>query len=207
MKINNITAAQLEQAYTFGDVVTMGSGGKFVPLNGPEPLYVQLPALTAPFGVSQYGDTGKLTIPMNLDPETAGGLSELDSFARDAIKAHPAWVGKRSVSDDVLDVLYTPLRKPAANPRYSDTTKISLKFREDGEHEVADFRHDGIQTGPYTKGRYAKHQISSIIQVTGIWAAGAKCGLTTRLIRMKIEEPLPEAAAPVHHVPDVDFEA
>jgi hypothetical protein len=192
IRIQDLIAADLSDT-TFGDVKTYSSGAKFVPLTPA--LSLQLPSMCAPFGISQFSNESKKTIALNVtDPEVAAGLTLIDDHCRKAVTENPDWLGKKAVSSDYAEAVYGPLLKPATNPQYSATTKLSLKMNDAG---APDFLVSGASAG-LVKDRYKRHQMKSIVAVTGLWIASGRIGVSTRLHRLLIEPPLAQnVQAPV----------
>jgi hypothetical protein len=192
IRIQELTAADLADS-VFGELKTYSSGAKFVALNPA--ITIQFPSQTAPFGISKYGDDGKLTMPLNVtDPEVAAGLTLIDDFCREAIMKNPIWLGKNSISRDYLEAVYGPLLKPATNPQYPATIKLTLKISDDG---APAFVVTGADQG-LVKDKYKRSQAKSIVAVTGLWIASNRIGVSTRLHRLLIEPPLAQnVQAPV----------
>ena len=183
VKIQEITVDLLSKI-SFDEPRNFGSG-KFIPFS--EPLRITLPKMTAPFGISSFGDNGKFTLPTNVDDKAAqAGLLALDSWAKNMIQKNPDWLGRRGpLSDDVVDMLYCRQLK-AGKGVYAPTTKVALKFDQDGEPI---FSHTGVQNG-YAKGAYLRHQVQSLVEITGFWVAAARAGLTSNLLRLHVDEPV-----------------
>jgi hypothetical protein len=157
-----------------GPVTSYASGQKFAPFASP--ILLELPALTAPFGVSIYA--GKPTLSLNLTPSTAEPLASLDREARKLISKIPKLIGRSTITEDLLDVVYSPIVKPASDEKYPPLIKLALK----------DFKHDGINSG-YEAGEYRRHLVRSIIEIPGLWISSTKIGLLVKLRRIHVSCP------------------
>ena len=84
-----------------------------------------------------------------------------------------------------MDAVYTPLLKPATNDKYCPTFKLTIPDA---------YKHTGVTVDSRAAGTYKFHRVTAIVQIRGLWVASGKCGLSTQLKLMQVEEPAPQAA-------------
>ena len=167
----------------FGEVKAYGVT-KFVPLT--DPVLLQLPTMTAPFGFSQFDVNSKLSMPLNVSEQSDQSLlTVIDTWAMDQICMNSVeWLGRKNASQDYVEAIYTPLLKPATNARYSPTFKLTIPDT---------YKHTGVTVDSRAPGTYKFHRVTAIVQIRGLWVASGKCGLSTQLKLMQVEEPAPQA--------------
>jgi len=133
------------------------------------------------------------------------------------------WNGKSKMSREVVDALMYPILKyprikdsngqPTSDPDYSryPTMKLKIPFWE-GKFNVELYDrerkplylsggHNDPSVTPVTVIPKASH-INGLIQCTGIWFAGGKCGVTWKLVQACIRPPARLVGAGKCHVMD-----
>ena len=195
----------------YGEVKKLGDGAggknvaKMVPVNyDKKPLVLQTCEMYAPFGLNTFaGDDGKAdaySIDLSFrDMETRDCLKELyqmmsaldERNLRECVDVNSMeWLGKKRVSRDVVEALYTPVIKMAKDKetreptdKYPATFKVKLPTTPNGfKCTMFDAKHDPMDIiSTNLKGA----KITALIQCTGIWLAGGKFGMTWKMIQLQ----------------------
>jgi hypothetical protein len=170
----------------FSDVRKNAKGGKVVYLNSiaNQKLMYQLPALRAPFGLSDYKDeSGKVTsysLPLSLDkPEIVVALQALDEKALDYISENSLeLLGKKMSRDTIREGVYKPLVKPASKEGYAPILNLKVLMK-DGviSTEAYNSSREQVSLTDLEKGQ----AVSSIIDINQIWRTPAGVGVTIRV--------------------------
>jgi len=134
------------------------NGGKTVYINAPEnkKLYIQLPFMRSPFGLSAFTDeaTNKTSYSLDLsfdtDNEQANDLMEklkqLDErIVKTVADNSKEWLGKSYNIEVIKEALYKPLVRPGKDD-YPSTMKLKLMTKPSGEFiaEAYDSSHKSI---------------------------------------------------------------
>ena len=170
----------------FSDVRKNAKGGKAVYLNtnAGQKLIYQLPALRAPFGLSDFKDeSGKVTsysLPLSLDrPEIVTALQALDEKALDFITENSAeLLGKKMSREVIKEGVYKPLVKPASKEGYSPILNLKVLMKD-----------GAIATEAYNSSRQPAsltelekgQSVNAIIDINQIWRTPAGVGITIRV--------------------------
>ena len=175
----DIPAHLTENDETFAPTMTTYSNGsRFAPIAVPTPA-IQLPSMTAPFGVSCMN--AKWTLTLNVtDPAVAAKLGEIDAWAQRMIAANPLWTAGRPA-------VYSPLLKPPRGA-YAPTLTLKLRFDDAANPLFA------YADGPLVKGAYVRGSFVAIAEVTGIWMVTGRIGVTFRLEALKAVAATPKVA-------------
>ena len=170
----------------FSDVRKNAKGGKVVYLNSiaNQKLMYQLPALRAPFGLSDYKDeAGKVTsysLPLSLDkPEIVAALQALDEKALDYISENSLeLLGKKMSRDTIKEGVYKPLVKPATKEGYAPILSLKVLMKDGGiSTEAYNSSREQVSLTDIEKGQ----AVSSIIDINQIWRTPAGVGVTIRV--------------------------
>jgi hypothetical protein len=197
---------------TFGQPKALGTGAKavYISYNG-NPLILQTPPdMKAPFGISVWPSDNGGPDKYNLDVSFEGKdqrppikqlfdvLSAIDR--RMVIVANDnaqGWFKKKFPSLDVVSALYTPTVKMSKDrdtgeitDRYPATFKMSLPRKDDdfifptygSRREIIDLK-QAIECGR-TKGARAQ----ALVQLSSVWIAGGKFGLSWKVKQLKLSE-------------------
>lgn len=170
----------------FSDIRKNAKGGKAVYLNSNagQKLIFQLPALRAPFGLSDFkDDQGKVqsySLPLSLDkPEVVAALQALDERALDFITENSnELLGKKMSREVIKEGIYKPLVRPSSKEGYAPT--LSLKILMKDGAIVTEAYSAARQPVPLTdleKGQ----SVSAIIDINQIWRTPAGVGVTVRV--------------------------
>jgi len=170
----------------FSDVRKNAKGGKVVYLNSiaNQKLMYQLPALRAPFGLSDFKDeSGKVTsysLPLSLDkPEIVAALQALDEKALDYISENSLeLLGKKMSRDTIKEGVYKPLVKPAAKDGYAPILNLKVLMKDGNiSTEAYNSSREQVSLTDLEKGQ----AVSSIIDINQIWRTPAGVGVTIRV--------------------------
>lgn len=199
---NEFDSALLE----YGEVKRLDNGGKVIYVNyNKRPLLLQTPECYAPFGLSCFqGEEGKpdaYSIDLSFrDMSTRDCLQHLhrmmtsiDEQNKAAAQQNAmAWMRKKAMSDELVGELYTPIIKRAKDKETGDFTdkfpatfKIKVPTAKDGSFRCSAF---DTSHNPFdiksTSLKGAK--VKALVQCTGIWVAGAKFGMSWKLVQMQV---------------------
>ena len=197
---------------TFGNMKALDNGvTRMVYLNyGGNPLILQTPELTAPFGIGSYSneDAGAM-IKYSIDlafrnqatrPVEAAFLAVLNAFDQrvkeNVLENSAAYLKKKYSNIEVVEALYTPsVRLPKdkmtgeVTDKYPPTFKLTVPSKDgafacsayDLDDNVLDIA--ALYKDGVTKGS----KITAIIQCSSIWIAGGKFGCTWKVLQMRVK--------------------
>jgi len=192
------------------------NGGKTVYLNGGDnkKLYVQLPFLRSPYGLSAFTDegTGRTTYSLDLsfDPDNAEAmdlhdkLKELDEIIVNTVAENSKeWLGKEFNVAVLREALYKPMVRPGKEP-YPSTLKLKIATKPDGSFvpEAYNFRKEPVSLDTIEKGQ----KVMAIVDISSIWFIDNKFGVTIRLQQTLLEQStkLPSFAFQGVDLPETD---
>ena len=174
------------------------NGGKTVYINAPEnkKLYIQLPFMRSPFGLSAFTDeaTNKTSYSLDLsfdtDNEQANDLMEklkqLDErIVKTVADNSKEWLGKSYNIEVIKEALYKPLVRPGKDD-YPSTMKLKLMTKPSGEFiaEAYDSSHKSIPVDGIEKGQ----KCMCIVDFNQIWLIDNKFGVSVRLSQVLCEQ-------------------
>jgi hypothetical protein len=194
------------------------NGGKAVYLNAGDnkKIYVQLPFLRSPYGLSAYTDeaTGRTSYSLDLsfDPENTEAmelhekLKELDDIIVNTVAANSKeWLGKEFNVAVLREALYKPIVRPGKE-QYPSTMKLKVLTKSDGSFvpECYNMSKQMVSLDSIEKGQKAM----AIIDVNQIWFIDNKFGVTIRLQQVLFEQSvkLPSFAFQGLDLPDEEVE-
>ena len=194
------------------------NGGKTVYLNGGDnkKLYVQLPFMRSPYGLSAFTDegTGRTTYSLDLSfdsdnteaMELHGKLKELDEIIVNTVaKNSKEWLGKEFNVAVLREALYKPMVRPGKEP-YPSTLKLKIATKSDGMFvpEAYNVRRETITLDTIEKGQ----KVMAIVDISSIWFIDNKFGVTVRLQQALLEQStkLPSFAFQGVDLPEVEAE-
>jgi hypothetical protein len=173
-------------------------GGKAVYLSGVgnNKLYLQLPFMRAPFGLSSYTDdaTKKTTYSLDLsfdkeDPncvDLEAKLRELDDLVLKTVEANSKeWLGKQYNRAVMQEALYKPLVREGKE-NYPSTIKLKvLVDNKSGNFlpEAYNTRREQVALDSLEKGQ----KVMAIVDVNQIWFIDNKFGVSVRLQQCLLE--------------------
>jgi hypothetical protein len=192
------------------------NGGKTVYLNAGDnkKLYLQLPFMRSPYGLSAFTDegTGRTTYSLDLsfdgDNEGAmelhGKFKELDELIVNTVAANSKeWLGKEFNVAVLREALYKPIVRPGKEP-YPSTLKLKIATKPDGTFvpEAYNSRKESVTLDTIEKGQKAM----AIVDISSIWFIDNKFGVTIRLQQTLLEQStkLPSFAFQGVDLPDAE---
>jgi hypothetical protein len=194
------------------------NGGKAVYLNAGDnkKIYVQLPFLRSPYGLSAYTDeaTGRTSYSLDLsfDPDNSEAmelhtkLKELDDIIVNTVATNSKeWLGKEFNVAVLKEALYKPIVRPGKE-QYPSTMKLKVLTKSDGSFvpECYNMNKQMVTLDSIEKGQKAM----AIIDVNQIWFIDNKFGVTIRLQQVLFEQSvkLPSFAFQGLNLPDEEVE-
>jgi hypothetical protein len=194
------------------------NGGKAVYLNAGDnkKMYVQLPFLRSPYGLSAYTDeaTGRTSYSLDLsfDPDNSEAmelhtkLKELDDIIVNTVATNSKeWLGKEFNVAVLKEALYKPIVRPGKE-QYPSTMKLKVLTKSDGSFvpECYNMNKQMVTLDSIEKGQKAM----AIIDVNQIWFIDNKFGVTIRLQQVLFEQSvkLPSFAFQGLNLPDEEVE-
>ena len=197
------------------------NGGKAVYLNSSDnkKIFVQLPFMRSPYGLSVYTDetSGRTSYSLDLsfDPDNAEStqllkaMTELDELVVNTVANNSKeWLGKNFNLAVLKEALYKPIVRPGKE-QYPSTMKLKILTKSDGSFvpEAYSMKRERVSLDSVEKGQ----KVVAIIDLNQIWFIDNKFGVTIRLQQVLLEqsEKLPSFAFQGLDLPDleVDVEA
>ncbi|NBS68006.1 hypothetical protein EBT31_03710 [bacterium] len=179
---NNFSAENVH----FSELKKNKLGGKFINLQGPagDKLLIQMPAMRAPFGLSEFTDkgTGKVTYSLDLsldDPEVRQLLEQIDSRVLNYVADNSVqFLGKPYKKEILQEALFKPMVKPGKGD-YAPTLKLKVVTGRDGQFIPRCFEQDRsvAPLDSIDKGS----QVFTIVELNQIWFIDSKFGVSVRL--------------------------
>ena len=173
------------------------NGGKAVYLNGDNnrKLYIQLPYMRYPYGLSAYTDeaSGRTSYSLDLSFDTDNAeamelhdkLKQLDDIIVETVaKNSKEWLGKDFNVAVLKEALYKPLVRPGKE-QYPATIKLKILTKPDGTFvpEAYNTKRDSVSLDTVEKGQ----KVLSIVDLNQIWFIDNKFGVTVRLQQALLE--------------------
>ena len=174
------------------------NGGKTVYINAPDnkKMFLQLPFMRSPFGLSAFTDeaTNKTSYSLDLsfDTDNEGAvtlmtkLQELDQMIIETVaKNSKEWLGKPYNIEVIREALYKPLVRPGKES-YPSTLKLKIMTKPTGEFlaEAYDTSHKAIPVDTIEKGQ----KCMCIVDFNQIWFIDNKFGVSVRLSQVLCEK-------------------
>jgi hypothetical protein len=174
------------------------NGGKAVYLNNSDnkKLYIQLPYMRSPYGMSTFTDeaTGRTSYSLDLsfDPDNAESMvlcekfKELDDIVVNTVAQNSKeWLGKEFNVAVLREALYKPVVRPGKEP-YPSTIKLKILTKPDGSFvpEAYNMKRDNISLDSIEKGQ----RVLTIIDLNQIWFIDNKFGVTVRLQQVLVQQ-------------------
>lgn len=174
------------------------NGGKAVYLNAGDnkKVYLQLPFMRSPYGLSAFTDesSGRTSYSLDLsfDPENAEAmdlhkkLTELDDIIVNTVAANSKeWMGKEFNVAVLKEALYKPMVRPGKE-QYPATIKLKIQTKPDGTFvpECYSMAKEQVTLDSIEKGQKAM----AIVDLNQIWFIDNKFGVTIRLQQALFEE-------------------
>lgn len=190
---NNIQVSeQFEPSrISFSQLKKGKNGGKSVMLNNDtkKKLYLQLPFMRSPFGLSAFTDeaTNKTSYSLDLSFDTdnddamqlSNKLKELDEIIIKTVSENSKeWLGKEYSIDVMREALYKPLVREGKDG-YPDTLKLKVQTNQTGDFipEAYNSDRERIEVDQIEKGQ----RCMCIVEINQIWFIDNKFGVSVRL--------------------------
>jgi hypothetical protein len=184
------------EAVGFSKLRKNKSGGKAVYLNvSDKKLYLQLPKLRSPYGLSTFTDenTGKTSYSLDLSLDTDNTeamelrekLTQLDDLIiKTVVENSKEWLGKKFNEAVCREALYKPLVRQGKEP-YPDTVKLKILTSSTGDFvpEAYSTSRERVGIDTITKGS----KVTCIVDFVQIWFIDNKFGVTVRLQQALLE--------------------
>jgi len=173
-------------------------GGKAVYLNTGDnkKVYLQLPFMRSPYGLSAFTDesTGRTSYSLDLSFDTENAeamtlykkLTELDDIIVNTVAANSKeWMGKEFNVAVLKEALYKPMVRPGKE-QYPATIKLKVQTKPDGSFvpECYNMAKEQVALDSVEKGQKAM----AIVDLSSIWFIDNKFGVTIRLQQALFEE-------------------
>jgi len=167
------------------------NGGKSVVLTrgDKKKLYLQLPFMRSPFGLSAFTDesTNKTSYSLDLSfdndndeaQELATKLRELDEIILNTVATNSKdWLGKKYDINVIREALYKPLVRQGKEG-YADTLKLKVQTNASGEFisEVYNSDREQISMDDIERGQ----KCMCIVEIGQVWFIDNKFGVSVRL--------------------------
>lgn len=174
------------------------NGGKAVYINNSDnkKLYIQLPYMRSPYGMSTFTDeaTGRTSYSLDLsfDPDNTESMAlcekfkELDDIVVNTVAQNSKeWLGKEFNVAVLREALYKPVVRPGKEP-YPSTIKLKILTKPDGSFvpEAYNMKRDNIPLDSIEKGQ----RVLTIIDLNQIWFIDNKFGVTVRLQQVLVQQ-------------------
>ena len=174
------------------------NGGKAVYLNSSDnkKVFVQLPFMRSPYGLSAYTDeaTGRTSYSLDIsfDTDNAESAQFLESMAAlDDIVVNMVadnskeWLGKKFNVAVLKEALYKPIVRPGKE-QYPATMKLKILTKSDGSFvpEAYNMQRESVSLDTIEKGQ----KVLAIIDLNQIWFIDNKFGVTIRLQQVLLEQ-------------------
>jgi len=184
------------EAVGFSKLRKNKNGGKAVYLNvSDKKLYLQLPKLRSPYGLSTYTDesSGKTSYSLDLSLDTDNNdamelrekLTQLDDLIiKTVVENSKEWLGKKFNETVCREALYKPLVRQGKEP-YPDTIKLKILANDKGEFVPETYNTNREQVGLDTISKGSK--VTCIVDMVQIWFIDNKFGVTVRLQQALLE--------------------
>ena len=190
---NNIQVSEQFEPYkiSFSQLKKGKNGGKSVMLNNDtkKKLYLQLPFMRSPFGLSAFTDeaTNKTSYSLDLSFDTdnddamqlSNKLKELDEIIIKTVSENSKeWLGKEYSIDVMREALYKPLVREGKDG-YPDTLKLKVQTNQTGDFipEAYNSDRERIEVDQIEKGQ----RCMCIVEINQIWFIDNKFGVSVRL--------------------------
>ena len=176
---------------TFSQLKKNKNGGKSVMLSqdNKKKLYLQLPFMRSPFGLSAFTDeaTNKTSYSLDLSFDTdnedamqlSSKLTELDEIILKTVTDNSKeWLGKAYDINVIREALYKPLVRQGKEG-YANTLKLKVQTNQTGDFIPEAYNSDRelIQIDEIERGQ----KCMCIVEINQIWFIDNKFGVSVRL--------------------------
>ena len=174
------------------------NGGKAVYINGTgnRKVYLQMPYMRAPFGLSSFTDEATQRTSYSLDlsfdhdnqelVELESKFKALDELVIKTVTENsPEWLGKKYNDAVIREALYKPLVRPGKGT-YASTMKLKiLTDMRSGDFvpEAYNSSRERVNLDTIEKGQ----RVMTIVDINQIWFIDNKFGVSARLQQVLLE--------------------
>jgi hypothetical protein len=206
-------------AINYSDVKKMQSGSKIAYINygdGIDSILVESPECIFPFDNTYYPESegnGKYSCKISLKSDNSpdmeqfvGAMSLLDEKIKaDAKKNCQAWLGKKSISDEVIEEKYKPIVKPYKDPNTGELTgkypaqmgfkihqkndQFLCKFYDEKRNRINVDNKDEPDFMDHSKLMAKGNTVKILLKCHMMWFSTAGFGCTWKAEQIKIKVP------------------
>ena len=204
----------------YSDIKKMPSGSKIAYVNygeGIGSILIESPECTFPFNNTFYPDaaenTGKYSCKISLKTddnqemvEFVEAMTKLDNKVKeDAKKNSQLWLGKKSISDEVIEEKYTPIVRPYKDPSTGEFTgkypsqmgfkivqrdnQFQCKFYDEKRNRINVDKEDDDDYIDPEKLMAKGNTVKLLLKCNGLWFSTAGFGCTWKAEQIKIKVP------------------
>lgn len=203
----------------YSDIKKMQSGSKIAYVNygeGINSILVETPECMFPFDNTFYpeGENGgkyscKISLKTDGNPEMVEfveAMSKLDEKIKaDAKKNSQVWLGKKSISDEVIDEKYTPIVRPYKDPNTGEFTgkypaqmgfkivqrngQFQCKFYNENRQRLNVDNEESEDFIDHSKLMAKGNKVKLLLKCNGLWFSTAGFGCTWKAEQIKIKVP------------------
>ena len=199
----------------FSDVRKNKMGGKAIYLshNTNKKIYLQLPYLRAPYGLSSYTDqtSGRVSYSLDLSLDSSDEKSaqvlelfeKLDARVLEHVSKNSSEIlGKKFNKAVLQEALFKPMVRRSKDDKYPPTLKLKILQNRDGGFVPKAYNNKREETdlNDIEKGQ----SVTTIIDLSQIWFIDNKFGVTVRLQQVKLA---PTARLPACAFVEDEFDA
>jgi hypothetical protein len=203
----------------YSDTKKMSSGAKIAYVNygeGIGSILIESPECMFPFDNTFYpeGENGgkyscKITLNTENNPEMQEFVSAMSKFddkiKSDAKKNCQSWLGKKSMSDELIDEKYTPIIRPYKDPNTGEYTgkypaqmgfkivqrndQFQCKFYDENRKRLNVDKKDDPDFIDHSKLMSKGNTVKLLLKCNGLWFSTAGFGCTWKAEQIKIKVP------------------
>lgn len=210
MAQNIVRAADFDvNKISFSDVRTLDNGGKMVNISYKgQKLFMQLPTMTASYGLSVWpsdkGGMDKMHLDLSMsgyDGTNATVKSFFDNFVKfddklidTGLQNCKQWLRKTTSSREVVQAVYAPLIKYSKD---KETGEVSTKYPPVVRLQIPRNRAGAIDVEIYDSSRqrvdfdsvdFKRASVTAIVQISSVWIISGKFGVSMKVHQMKVAQ-------------------
>lgn len=147
-------------------------------------IFVQLPQLRSPYGLSSFVDEKSGSVSYSLDlsltPELEAIFTDLDDKVLTAVADNSeSWLGRKYSREVLAEALYKPSVRKSKKPEYPSTVRLKIYANPDGSltPKAYDTNKNPIKLEQLRKGQ----NVRTMINIASIWFVDNKFGVSVRL--------------------------
>jgi hypothetical protein len=191
-----------------GPMKTQDNGGKMIYLQHiDQPLFVQLPVMTCPYGISSWPiEKGAVSERLNLDLslvnyDTAPHMKDaynlftsIEEFAMNkALENSTTWFKKKYTTKDVIQAIFTPMVRFSKDKETGEITHkyppvIRLSLPKKNDQVDVEVYNDKREKIPFDSVDFRGSQVTAIVQIVSVWVIAGKFGISVRAKQLKVSQ-------------------